>query len=131
VPIDVGLDLVRIADVVEAIEGAHGERYLARIYTEREVADCRAESTIDAARLAGRFAAKEATLKVISSGEDGVPMRDIEVRRTASGKVHLELHRRAAEVAAAAGIRELALSITHEAGFAAAVVMAMRSTEPD
>jgi holo-[acyl-carrier protein] synthase len=56
-------------------------------------------------------------------------MRDIEVRRDASGKVHLELHGRAAEVAAAAGIGELALSITHEAGFAAAVVVATRSTE--
>ena len=126
-PIDVGLDLVRVLDVEESLRGEHGDRYLARIYTEREVADCRSGDVIDPARIAGRFAAKEATLKVISSGEDGISMRDIEVRREASGRVHLELHGAAAELAAAIGVRELALSITHEAGFAAAVVVATRA----
>jgi holo-[acyl-carrier protein] synthase len=124
--IDVGLDLVRVEDVAESLQGDHARRYLDRIYTETEVADCRVAGAIDPTRLAGRFAAKEATLKVISSGEDGIPMDDIEVRREASGRVHIELHGRAAEVAAAAGVQELALSITHEAGFAAAVVIATR-----
>lgn len=125
-PIDVGLDLVRVADVEASLDGEQGHRYLARIFTEREVGDCTSGDAIDAARLAGRFAAKEATLKVISSGEDGISMRDIEVRREASGRVHLELHGAAAALASSLGVRELALSITHEAGFAAAVVVGTR-----
>jgi holo-[acyl-carrier protein] synthase len=127
-PIDVGLDLVSVQDVEASLHGEHGRRYLARIYTEQEVADCRGSAgDVDAVRLAGRFAAKEATLKVISSGEDGISMRDIEVRREASGRVHLELHGAAADLAAGLGVQELALSITHEAGFAAAVVVATRA----
>jgi phosphopantetheinyl transferase (holo-ACP synthase) len=38
--------------------------------------------------------------------------------------VHIELSGRAAELAADAGVAELSASLTHEAGFAAAVVIA-------
>ena len=127
----VGLDLVSVDTVVEALRGANRDRYLARIYTEREVDDCMTPSGVDPERLAARFAAKEATLKVISTGEDGISFKDIEVRRDPSGRVHLELHGRAASFAAEAGVVDLALSLTHEGGFAAAVVVADWTSSPD
>jgi holo-[acyl-carrier protein] synthase len=123
-PIRVGLDLVAVAGVAESLAAAHGDRYLERVFTDREVADCRTESGVDPERLAARFAAKEATLKVLSATDEGLSWRDIEVRREATGRVHLELHGRAAELAEAATIVNLALSLTHEGGFAAAVVVA-------
>ena len=121
----VGIDLVAVDSVAESLAGEHSAHYLERIYTEREVDDCRAPSgEIDPARLAARFAAKEATIKALPGGGDEVRLTTIEVRREANGEVRLELSGHAAELAAGAGIEELAVSLTHEAGFAAAAVVA-------
>ncbi len=121
--IHVGLDLVSVAQVLETLEGPLGARYLARIYTDSEIGDCRTNDGIDAQRLAARFAAKEATLKMLAEGE-GIPLRDIEVEREPSGAVRLMLHGQAAQRAADVGVVEIALSLTHEDGYAAAVVIA-------
>jgi holo-[acyl-carrier protein] synthase len=121
--IHVGLDLVSVAQVQATLEGPLAARYLARIYTDAEIDDCRTRAGIDPQGLAARFAAKEATLKVLTDAE-GVPWRDIEVERAPSGAVRLALHGRAAERAANVGIVDLALSLSHDDGFAAAVVIA-------
>jgi holo-[acyl-carrier protein] synthase len=124
VPIRVGIDLVAADAVQETLRAAHGERYLERVYTDREIDDCRTAEGIDPERLAARFAAKEATLKVLPVGDEGFALTAIEVRRESSGRVYLELGGRAAELAIDAGVVELSVSLTHEAGFAAAVVVA-------
>lgn len=121
--IRIGLDLVSIAQVQATLAGPLAAQYLARIYTEGEIGECRTPVGIDPQRLAARFAAKEATLKVLAEA-DGVPWHDIEVARTPSGAVQLMLHGRAAERAADVGVVDLALSLTHEAGLAGAVVIA-------
>jgi holo-[acyl-carrier protein] synthase len=119
----VGTDLVSIDTVRESIR-AHAEHYLERVYTQRELQDCRTSQGIDPERLAARFAAKEATLKVLRPRDEGIPWNTIEVRRDPCGWVELELSGPAAALAADAGVTELSLSITHEGGFAAAVVVA-------
>jgi holo-[acyl-carrier protein] synthase len=119
----VGIDLVSVASVQDSVR-VHAEHYLRRVYTEREVAQCRVPGGVDHERLAARFAAKEAALKVLQPGEVGIPWYAIEVVRSPEGAAQLQLSGSAAEVAAARGITDLALSITHEAGFAAAVVFA-------
>ena len=73
-----------------------GSRYLARVYTEREIADCRTASGIDPRRLAARFAAKEAVLKLFLDADDAVSLRDVEVRLDESGRVRIALLGRAA-----------------------------------
>ncbi len=118
-----GTDLVAVDAVTQSLDD-HGEHYLERVYTEREVADCRNEHGLDAERLAARFAAKEATLKVLRPDEEGLSLRSIEVRRDPAGWVELELSGPAAMLAERAGITQLALSFAHERGFASAVVMA-------
>ncbi len=120
VPLRVGIDLASVDAVRESIE-SHGERYLERVYTAGELADCGR----DPERLAARFAAKEAAIKVLQPAEgEAVPWRTIAVRRRASGAVELELSGEAAELADRAGIRELALSFSHERGCACAIVVA-------
>jgi holo-[acyl-carrier protein] synthase len=123
VPLRVGIDLVSVDSVREAI-ATHADAYLTRIYTELELADCRSEGGYDAERLAGRFAAKEAAIKILRPDDDPVPWQSISVRRSASGAVDLDLSGRAAALAARAGVQSLALSISHEAGCACAVVIA-------
>jgi holo-[acyl-carrier protein] synthase len=119
----VGIDLTSVAEVAEALR-EHGEHYLARVYTAREVADCRSGGGVDPARLAARFAAKEAARKVLGVGDGGLGWPSVELVRAPDGNVTLELTGRAAELAAAAGLTSFAVSITHESGLAAAVVVA-------
>ena len=124
----VGIDLVSVDSVDESIR-EHGARYLERIHTERELRDCRTELGPVAERLAARFAAKEATIKVLRPTPDtAVPWRSIEVVRHSSGWVALELGGQAQALADAAGLHDFALSITHEQGHAAAVVIAEQDT---
>ena len=123
-----GIDLVSVDAVRESL-AVHGEHYLARVYTEREVRDCTMPSGPDPERLAARFAAKEATLKVLRPGDVGIPWSSIEVVRRPGGWVALELTGAAAELASEAGITELAVSITHEGAFASAVVVADCASE--
>ncbi|MFI4991340.1 MAG: holo-ACP synthase [Solirubrobacterales bacterium] len=124
-PLRVGIDLASVELVRDAIE-THGDRYLERVYTARELSDCAtgADGRPEPERLAARFAAKEATLKVLRPGEVGLPLTAIEVVRGPDGAVALELDGPAASLAGDAGISELTLSLTHEDGFAAAVVIA-------
>lgn len=114
----VGIDTVEVAQVRTAL-AAHGDRYLQRIYTEREVTDCDGEPE----RLAARFAAKEAAFKALRAGAGGVPWRAVEVQRAPLGHVDLALSGAAEELARALGPHEVAVSLTHEAGLASAVVV--------
>jgi holo-[acyl-carrier protein] synthase len=122
-PLRVGTDLVLIETVRGSID-IHAEHYLKRVYTEREVADCTTPEGVDPERLAARFAAKEATLKVLRPRDEGIPWNSIEVRRDPSGWVELALDGAAAALAEAAGVTDLSLSISHEGEFATAVVVA-------
>ena len=119
----VGLDLVSVQTIADSLT-AHGDHYLDRVYSAGEVADCRTGDTVDPERLAARFAAKEAAFKVLRVGDEAVAWTDVEVVRDPAGWVGLSLSGRAATLAEAAGISELALSLSHEQGCAAAVVVA-------
>lgn len=119
----VGIDMVSVDAVRESIR-EHGDRYLKRFYTDGELSDCDTAEGPIAERLAGRFAAKEAVLKVLRPVDEAVPWRAIEVVRHGAGWVTLELSGRAAELAAEAALSEFELSICHEGEYAAAVVVA-------
>ena len=93
----VGIDLVSVESVRESID-EHGDRYLKRIYNESELSDCHTPQGIVAERLAARFAAKEATLKVLRPVDEAIPWRTIEVVRHGAGWVEVELSGRAAEL---------------------------------
>ena len=120
-----GIDLVAVEDVEESLH-VHAERYLERIYSPRELADCRTASGVIAAeRLAARFAAKEAAIKVLRPGADtSVPWQAIEVVREDGGGVELVLSGRAADLARTGRLASFAVSLTHEGSYAAAVVLA-------
>jgi holo-[acyl-carrier protein] synthase len=120
----VGIDLVAVATVAESLRGPHRAHYLERIYTAREVDDCRGPSgRVEPERLAARFAAKEAAIKALPGAGEEVRLTRIEVAQADSGEVSLELSGRAAELLAEAGGTEVAVSLTHEGGFAAATVV--------
>ncbi len=118
----VGVDLVDIAEVARSVKH-FGDRYLRRVFTEHEIACCQGSAEVVAASLAARFAAKEATLKVLAPVDARPDWRSIEVVRLPSGACKLRLRGAAARLAVERGLGPFALSMTHEAGLAAAVVV--------
>jgi holo-[acyl-carrier protein] synthase len=117
-----GTDLIETRRVQESID-RFGERFLERIFTAGEIAYC-ARKKNAAESFAARFAAKEAGAKALGTGiSRGVSWKEFEVRREASGRPTLHLSGRAAEVAAAMGVRRVLLSLTHSRELAMAMVV--------
>ena len=119
-----GIDLCSIEPVAASL-ARFGRRYLDRIYTPDEAAYAMSAPALAPERLAARFAAKEAAIKAFGLGQLGVAWTDLEVRRTSEGACTLALHGRAAAAAAVAPGTEVAVSLSHDGGQAAAVVLAL------
>ena len=120
----VGVDLVRVADVTASI-ARFGTRYTERLFTAGERAYCDADASRAAERYAARFAAKEATLKVMRPlPHDAVDLRSIEVRQLPEGACEIALHAGALALARRSGITELSVSMSHEQDYATATVVA-------
>jgi len=116
-----GTDLAAVEDVIAGID-ANGDRYLTRVFTQRE----RADAGDDPERLAARFAGKEAVLKLLRPRRsDAVPLTDIAIVHDAEGAPVVELTGRAAELAAAIGCGTIAISLAHERGLATATAVAL------
>lgn len=122
--IRVGADVVAVHQVEESV-ACFGSRYLRRVYTEHELSSCGGTPPVRAASLAARFAAKEATIKVLRPVGHQPDWRSVEVRRHAEGWCTIALSGHAAALADEAGIADLAVSLTHEGDVAAAVVVAL------
>jgi holo-[acyl-carrier protein] synthase len=119
-----GIDLVdfsRIKDMVNS----HGDRFLDRIFTasEQKYAD-KNKNHIE--KLAGRFAAKEAVLKLLGTGWRGkIKWTDIEVVNNSSGQPKVKLTGQVKKIADKMGIKQISISITHTANFAIASAVAL------
>ena len=124
-----GIDLIEIARIQRAVV-RWGERFLVHIYTPAELAAYRARVP----SLAARWAAKEATAKLLGVGLRGlgaversaeaVAWTDIEALGDAQGRPTLTLNGRAAKRAEALALRDIALSLSHTREHAIACVVA-------
>ncbi len=126
--IGLGSDLCDIRRI-EAVMARHGEKFLARVFTDMERAKAnRRTERIRAGTYAKRFAAKEAASKALGTGfSQGVFMRDLGVVNLPSGQPTLRLTGGAAQRLAAItppGHRaEIALTMTDEYPYAQAQVI--------
>lgn len=118
----IGVDVVEVPRFRALL--ARRPRVAERVFTPAERAYAEAR-TDPAERLAARFAAKEAAMKALGAGFGDVAFRDIEVVRAGSGQVGLRLSGRAAARADRAGIAAWHLSLSHTAGLAVAVAVAV------
>jgi holo-[acyl-carrier protein] synthase len=122
-----GVDLVRVDDVERAVRD-FGDRYLDRVFTADEVRACRDGAVLRVSGLAARFAAKEAAVKLLREPDLAAPWRDVEVVRHPGGWPELRLHGTVARLAEERGLRDLDLSMSHDGGYAVAVVTATQTT---
>jgi holo-[acyl-carrier protein] synthase len=118
----VGTDLIEIARIQQSI-ARFGERFLARVFTPREIEYCQRKKN-GAESFAARFAAKEAGAKALGTGiSHGVNWLELEVTREPTGRPMLQLSGRAAERARWLGVTRVSLSLTHSRDTALAVVI--------
>jgi holo-[acyl-carrier protein] synthase len=117
-----GIDLAEIGRIRLSID-RYGSRFLDRIFTPAEQAYCLRKRN-SAESFAARFAAKEAGAKALGTGiSHGVGWLEIEVIRRPGGRPALQFHGRAGQIAAAMGVGNVALSITHTNDVAMASVV--------
>lgn len=114
----VGTDIIEIARIKRSLND-FGERFLKRVYTERE----REWYGNRPNELAARFAAKEATSKALGTGIVGIRWKEMEVLPNRRGKPVLILHGRAAERARSLGLTSFSVSLTHSRTDAMAFVV--------
>ncbi len=115
----VGIDIASVARVRRAIE-RYGERFLKRVFTEREIEFCKRLFS-PYPSYAARFAAKEAFSKALGTGLRGViSWQEIEVRDNERSRPEIAVYGRARALLAG---RRVHLSITHLDDYAAAVVV--------
>src|SRR5271167_616824 len=114
-------DLAEVARIRRSIEN-YGDRFLHRIYTERERAYASRKANA-AERFAARFAAKEAGMKAIGTGlRHGISWKDFEVVNEPSGRPTLVLNGVAKQITNRLGARRISLSLTHTAEMAFAII---------
>ena len=107
-----GVDMVECARIAAAID-RHGDRFLRRVFTPAELDYCLGKKR-RIEHLSGRFAAKEAVLKVLGTGWGrGINWTDIEVRNLPSGQPKVRLAARCLELGREQGLADILISISH------------------
>jgi holo-[acyl-carrier protein] synthase len=119
-----GVDIIEIERIEKAME-RFGKRFLHRVYTDAELSVCRNKPS----RLAARFAAKEAVMKSLGTGTQGVGWREIEILHDAKGKPLVSLCGRARNRAKDLGLGELAISLSDSRDYAVAFVVGETTVE--
>ncbi|HEX4208299.1 MAG TPA: holo-ACP synthase [Ktedonobacteraceae bacterium] len=124
-PYQVGIDIVKVCHIQDSIE-RFGNRFLNRIFTKGELAYCQSLSSASAVAqsMAARFAAKEATIKVLRPEVYMLDWRNIEIHRSEGGWCDLVLSGEATDLARSRGIAAFSVSMSHEEEYATAVVIA-------
>ncbi len=113
----VGIDIVDIERWARSLERIQHE-----IFTSQELADC-ADRADRVEALAARFAAKEAYLKALNTGIAGGALRQIEIVSDPGNAPRIRLAGALATRERKSVVRRAHVSLSHQQGFAAAVVI--------
>jgi len=114
---------------IEQMLQRHGRRFVERVFTAAEQKYAQANKN-SVEKLAGRFAAKEAILKLVGTGWRGkIAWTDIEIVNNASGQPEVTLTGEVKKIADELGIKHVSVSITHTANFVIASAVALTKKE--
>lgn len=116
-----GIDLVEIRRIRRIME-RHGQRFPTKILTDREMAQLPENDPVP--RLAALFAAKEAAVKALGTGfSQGIHFKCVEIHHAENGRPDISFLGKAQRVIQKRKILGGHVSLTHEKGYAAAVVI--------
>lgn len=116
-----GCDVVPLHDIEQSM-AAFGSRYLRKSFTDNEIEYCTGADRV--ARLAARFAAKEAVIKAFADPSRAYPLREIEIVNIGPIPT-LSLTGSAARLAELQKWRSVSVSLTHAECHAAAAVFVL------
>ena len=127
--IGLGTDIVEIVRIGRLIE-RHGDHFLTRIFTDEEISYCQRRREY-MQHYAGRWAAKEAVMKVLGTGlAQHVSWKDIEVVSRPSGQPEIALHGPVRDYAQSLGIERVLVTISHCHAYATATAIGWGQTHP-
>lgn len=118
-----GIDMIEIERIERGV-ARHGDRFNRRFFTLQELTFCEGH----ASRLAGRFVVKEAVAKALGTGIGDFQWTDVEIVCDGRGKPKLLLHNRARDIAAAQGLSNWSISISHTNTHAIGLAVAIGET---
>jgi holo-[acyl-carrier protein] synthase len=121
-----GIDIVETDRIRKLIE-QHGRHFLERVFTAAEQTYCELNKKRRIEHYAGRFAAKEAVLKVLGTGwRGGIAWTDVEIVKDPSGQPKVVLSGECARIAKELGISRFHVSLSHIETHATASAIGMR-----
>ena len=119
-----GIDLVDCTRIKQMLQ-KHGKRFRERVFTKLEREYCQSHR-FSMERFSGRFAVKEAVLKMLGTGwQNGIAWTDIETTNDDLGRPGVSLSGEVARIANGLGIEQISVSITHTSGLAIASAIAL------
>ena len=124
--VGIGIDVVEISRILSSME-EFGDKFLARIFTDRERGYCERQKRPEM-HYAARFAAKEAISKAFGTGIGReVGWLDMEILKKPSGEPEVQLRGAAAIKAKEKNVSQVMVSLTHSKEYAAANAVIMAS----
>jgi len=121
-----GIDIVETSRIAKLLSD-HGQRFLDRCFTPLEQSYCSKNPKRYIEHLAGRFAAKEAVLKVLGTGWTGkIAWTDVEILHEPSGQPKINLSGECLRIASQLAISSWHLSISHIETHATASAIGLR-----
>lgn len=115
-----GVDTIEISRL-EGIQPSIRKRFIARVFTSREIDQAQDRTEL----FAGLFAAKEAVSKALGTGIGKVGWQDIEILHLESGQPIVQLHGTAKTVSDELGLVSWSVSISHDYSKAIAIAVAI------
>ena len=120
--IGIGIDILKVERIEKAI-GRHGARFTNRVFTHGEQAYCSGKKNRYES-LAARFSVKEAAFKALGRGWDECGgFTSVEVVSDSNRRPSIVFHGRAKKIADSLHVKNAFVTITHDSGVAAAVVV--------
>lgn len=121
--VGIGIDIVDLADFAGRLQQPG---FIRKVFSAAEIELCE-QYAAPAEHYAGKFAAKEATMKALGAGiRQGVWFTQIEVLNETSGRPFVRLQGAGARRAEALGAGTIHATLSHTLGLAVAVVILER-----
>lgn len=111
-----GIDIVEVRRIREVVN-RWGDKFLNRVFTDRELDYCNLKGSFKFQSLAARFAAKEAIVKAL--GRKDLALKDIEVLNDGDGKPTVGKRSKN-------GMSQILLSISHTDEYAVASALVVK-----
>ncbi len=119
--IGTGVDITEVTRLRQAVE-KWGQDFLNRIFTQEELENAKTRGSLYQ-HLAGRFAAKEAVMKALGTGNKDIAWHEIEILSDDEGQPIVHLHNKACHKADSFGLQGFAISLSHTRKYAVAFVV--------